>query len=104
MNLVFLYVTTKNAEEAEKIGRVLVEERLVACVNIMSGINSIYRWQGKIEEGGESVFIAKTKTSLADKTISRIKELHSYKCPCIVALPIVAGNTDYLHWLSAETQ
>ena len=104
MNFVFLYVTTKNTEESEKIGRILVEERLVACVNILGDIKSIYQWQGKIETGGESVFIAKTKLALADKTISRIKELHSYECPCVVALPVVNGNEAYLNWLAAETQ
>ena len=99
-----VYITTKNKAEAERIGRALVQERLAACVNIIDGMNSIYRWEGKIQEDKEAVLIAKTKQSLVKKLTNRVKSLHSYSCPCIISLPILGGNKDYLDWLSKETR
>ena len=99
-----IYVTAKNAEEAEKIGSALVEERLVACVNIISPVRSIYRWKGAIERDTEAVLIAKTKETLVGAVIARIKALHSYEAPCIEAIPIVKGNPAYLQWIGDETK
>ena len=98
-----IYVTASNLEEAKSIGRKLVEERLVACVNILPHMSSIYRWQGKVEEGEEVVMITKTTEQLVERTIVRVKQLHSYECPCVVAVPIVAGNPEFLAWISGET-
>jgi periplasmic divalent cation tolerance protein len=98
-----IYVTASSLEEGKSIGRRLVEERLVACVNILPHMSSIYRWQGKVEEAEEVVMIAKTTEQLVERTIQRAKELHSYECPCVVAVPIVAGNPDFLTWISGET-
>ncbi len=98
-----IYVTASNFEEAKSIGRKLVEERLVACVNILPHMSSIYRWQGKVEEAEEVVMIAKTTDQMLEGAIVRAKELHSYECPCVVAVPIVAGNPDFLAWISGET-
>ncbi len=104
MNFIFVYITTKNKKEAEKIGRVLVKEKLAACVNIIGNINSIYRWKGKVEEDKEVILIAKTKNNLLAELIKKVKALHSYKCPDIVALPIKGGSKDYLKWISENTK
>ncbi|OGB88599.1 dihydroorotate dehydrogenase [candidate division WOR-1 bacterium RIFCSPLOWO2_02_FULL_46_20] len=100
----FVYITTKDKAEARKIGRVLVESRLAACVNIIDKMESIYWWQGKIEQGNEAVLIAKTKEMLMPKLIAKVKALHSYECPCIVALPVSNGNKQFLEWIENETQ
>jgi periplasmic divalent cation tolerance protein len=98
-----IYVTAANLEEAKSIGQKLVGERLVACVNILPHMTSIYRWQGKVEEAEEVVMIVKTTEQLVERTIVRTRQLHSYECPCVVAVPIVAGNPDFLAWISGET-
>ncbi|MGE0152824.1 MAG: divalent-cation tolerance protein CutA [Reyranellaceae bacterium] len=100
---VFVYMTTGTVEEARVIGRRLVEERLAACANILPAMESIYRWQGEIETAREAVLVAKTRAVLADQLAARVRELHSYDCPCVVALPIVAGNPAYLRWLGEQT-
>jgi periplasmic divalent cation tolerance protein len=98
-----VYITTADENEAKKIGRALVEENLVACVNIYP-IQSIYRWQGKIEEGGEIAVEAKTRSELVDRVITRVRELHSYDVPCIIAWQIETGNPDYLQWIAESTE
>ncbi|MFC1948797.1 divalent-cation tolerance protein CutA [Chloroflexota bacterium] len=98
-----IYVTAGSEDEARRIGRTLVEEKLAACVNILP-VTSIYRWEENIEEEGEFVMFVKTKGRLADKVIARVRELHSYDVPCIVALPIAKGNPDYLKWIEETTQ
>ena len=98
-----IYSTTSGVEEARKIARKLVEEKLVACVNIIPKIESIYRWQGNIEEDSECVLLAKTTDKNIDKTIQRMKELHSYDVPDIIALPITKGLKEYLNWVEDET-
>ncbi len=99
-----IYVTTASVEEAQRIGRALLEDRLVACVNILPGVLSLYRWEGQVQEDQETVFSAKTRADLAEAAIARIRELHGYTVPCALALPIEAGNPDYLRWISAETR
>ena len=98
-----VYATFAGDEEARRIARILVEEGLAACANIVPGIESIYRWQGAIVEDREMLLIVKTRTDLVDAVIARVKALHSYTCPCIVALPLVAGSPAYLEWLGQET-
>ena len=102
MQIRFVYMTAGSREEAATIGRALVEERLAACVNIISPMQSIYRWQGKIEEDSEVVMIAKTTARHMDRLISKVRELHSYECPCIVAWEIVDGNAPFLEWIGRE--
>lgn len=103
MELVFAYVTAGSRDEAARIGRALVEERLAACVNILPGMTSIYRWQGAVETAEETVLIAKTRATLFERLSERVKELHSYEVPCVVELRLGRGNPDYLGWLAAET-
>ena len=98
-----IYVTTTDEDEAKKIGKTLVEEKLAACVNIHP-IRSIYRWEGNIEEEDEAAMFVKTKAELADEVIKRVKELHSYEVPCIVSLPIAKGYPDYLKWIEKSTE
>ena len=104
MSLRFVYMTTGSQEEARHIGRVLVEERLAACVNILPGMNSIYWWDGALQDDQETVLIAKTRAELLEGLTERVRALHSYSCPCVVALPIEGGNAAYLDWLAAETR
>ncbi len=96
------YVTCADHDQAQAIGRALVEERLAACVNLIPGMRSIYRWQGAIEEADEVVLIAKTAARHMPALAARVAALHTYSCPCVVALPIVAGAAGYLAWLGAE--
>ena len=98
-----IYITTGNEDEARRIGRTLIEERLAACVNILP-IRSIYRWEENIEEEGEVAMFVKTRVEFADQVIKRVKELHSYEVPCIVTLPIAKGNPDYLKWIEESTK
>lgn len=103
MDLVFVYMTAASREEAMRIGRALVEERLAACVNVLGGMTSVYRWEGVVETAEEVAFIAKTRRDLFEPLAARVRELHSYTVPCIVALPVERGNAAYLDWLRAET-
>jgi periplasmic divalent cation tolerance protein len=98
-----IYITAKDKNEALKIGRILVGEKLVACVNYFP-VHSIYRWQGKIEESGEVAIIAKTRDELVDRIINRVKQIHSYEVPCIVSWIIERGNPDYLEWIRESTE
>ena len=104
MGLRFVYMTTGTQEEARRIGRALVEARLAACVNIIPGMNSMYWWEGELQDDNETVLIAKTREELLADLIDKVKAMHSYECPCVVALPIEAGNPAYLDWLARETE
>jgi periplasmic divalent cation tolerance protein len=99
-SLRFAYVTCADRAQAVAIGRALVEERLAACVNLIPGMHAIYRWQGAVEEADEVVLVAKTTAASVAALTDRVRALHSYTCPCVVVLPIVAGNPDYLAWLA----
>jgi periplasmic divalent cation tolerance protein len=94
-----IYMIAATREEAESIALALVEEKLVACANIFPDVVSIYRWEGKTERANECAIIAKTTADKFDALQKRVRELHSYECPCIVATPIVAGSEGYLEWL-----
>lgn len=94
-----LFSTTNSMENAKKIAKILVDERLAACVNIVPYIKSFYRWEGKTVEDDEILLIIKTKNEIKDKVIKRIKELHTYQIPEIIALDITAGLPEYLKWI-----
>ncbi|PJZ25921.1 divalent-cation tolerance protein CutA [Leptospira hartskeerlii] len=96
------YVTTKNEAEALEIAETLVNERLVACANLIPGMKSIYRWHGRLEHNQETVLLLKTKDSEAEKVVARISELHSYTVPCIVSWEIKEANQKYLDWIDSE--
>jgi periplasmic divalent cation tolerance protein len=99
MGIVFAYITAKNKSEAKKIGRALLEAHLAACINIFDNMNSLYWWNGKIEEANETVLIAKTTKKLFRKLSKKVKSLHSYSCPCILQIPVTDGNKEYVEWL-----
>jgi periplasmic divalent cation tolerance protein len=103
MSTSLVYVTTKNFDEAERIGETLVTERLVASVNILGEVRSMYRWEKEIHNKKEMLLIAKTSTLRVDEIIDRIRSLHSYQCPCIVAWRLEKGNNAYLDWVRKET-
>jgi periplasmic divalent cation tolerance protein len=96
-------ITAGNEEEAARIGRTLVEERLAACANIVPRLRSIYRWKGQICDEQECLIIAKTRTSLFQSLEKRVKELHSYEVPEIISFPVVRGLPQYLEWVNMET-
>jgi uncharacterized protein involved in tolerance to divalent cations len=99
---IVVYVTAGSAEEGERIATALVEERLAACVNRVSGVSSTYRWEGKIEVAEEELLIVKSRRDLFERLKTRIAELHSYSVPEIIALPILDGSESYLKWLDEE--
>ena len=101
---VFVYTTYPAIVEAERAGRALVERRLCACVNILPGMVSIYRWQGAVERGDEVVMIIKTRASLAERVRAAVKEMHSYTTPAILVIPIESVDPDYHAWIVDETQ
>jgi periplasmic divalent cation tolerance protein len=104
MSAVFIYVTAPSPGEARKIAEAVVTDRLAACANIIPGMHSIYHWQGRIEEANETVILFKTRASLFPAVEARVKELHSYAAPCIVALPLEAVQQSYLDWIMGETK
>ena len=104
MSAILVYITVPTAEEGEAIARFLLEQRLIACANLMPSIKSLYWWEGKIDQSEEVVVIAKTRAPLFDKVKAAVCEKHSYECPCIVALPIADGHAPFLAWIAEETQ
>lgn len=100
---IVVYVTAPNEDEAAAIAKTLVGERLAACVNIVRPIRSVYMWQGKIEDDTEVLMIMKTQAFLFDRLCRKVKELHSYSVPEVIALPVVSGSDDYLAWLRHVT-
>ncbi|BAY29598.1 divalent-cation tolerance protein CutA [Nostoc carneum NIES-2107] len=104
MEPIFVYVTCKDRAEALQVGKVLVEERLAACANVIDGMESIYWWKGQLEVGKEAVLILKSRNDLLEELTKKVKLEHSYEVPCVVALPIKGGNQEYLNWLLGETK
>lgn len=102
-NVLFVYVTTKDISEAKKIALAVVSEKLAACANILPQMNSIYRWEDKIHDESEAVMILKTTNACFGSLAKRVKELHSYDTPCIVALPIEHGSKEYLDWIEKNS-
>ena len=99
-----IYSTVGNVDDAKRIARTLVEEHLVACVNIFPSVTSVYRWKGKMEEDTECVLIAKTVDKKVEQTIQKIRSLHPYEIPDIVAVPVTSGLKEYLAYIEDETR
>ena len=102
MNAKLIYVTAPSSEEAKKIAEAVVTERLAACANILAGVTSVFHWEGKLCRENEAVLILKTTEEKTDALTARIKELHSYECPCVVVLPIEGGDPAFLEWIKRE--
>lgn len=94
------YITAKDRKQARALGGALVHERIAACVNILGTVESLYRWKGRMETGREVALIAKTTMAKSKKLTARVKQLHSYECPCVVIVPITGGNAEFLMWLA----
>lgn len=99
-----VYVTAPNRDEALALARTLVAERLAACANVLGDITSVYWWEGKVDEGSEVALILKTRATLVNALTGRLCQLHSYTCPCVVAVPIAGGNPAFLDWIGTETR
>ena len=103
MDNIVVFITTSDEEEAAKIAHALVEARLAGCANIVGGLRSVYRWEGRIEDEPEVLIVVKTRLSLFEGLSRKVRELHSYKVPEIIAVPVVKGSADYLKWLKEVT-
>ncbi len=98
-----VYVTMPNRDAALEMAKVVVQERLAACANVLNGMTSVYWWDGQVQNEQEAVLILKTQASLVPILETRIKALHSYDCPCVVSFDIKQGNPDFLNWIVEET-
>lgn len=101
---IVLFITTSSRKEAEKIANTLLGEKLVACANMLDGVHSLFWWQGEIDSSNEVFLMVKTKSALLQEIIHRVKELHSYDVPEIIALPIVGGSQEYLSWINESVK
>ena len=101
---VVLLITTATVEEAQRISKVLLEQRKIACVNIVPRVSSLFWWQDKLDSAEESLLIVKTKASLLNEIVPLVKEIHSYDIPELIALPIIGGNQDYLERIRKEVR
>ncbi len=100
---ILVYVTCTSQRESLRIARTLVLEHLAACGNAIPGMRSVFRWQGRMRQAGESVLVLKTWRSLLARVTQRVRELHSYQLPCILALDVKGGDAGYLAWIARET-
>ncbi len=97
-----VFVTAPKGREAERLARLLLARKLVACVNILRGVTSFYWWKGKIDRGAETLLVMKTKGTLVKKVIAAVRAAHSYEVCEVIALPILAGSAPYLKWIDAS--
>jgi periplasmic divalent cation tolerance protein len=104
MDILFAYIACKSTDDARRIGKTLVAERLAACVNILPGMESHYWWNGKMESAQEAVLLAKTTAEAREALLERVLDLHPYETPCMVFLPVTGGNPDYLEWIAREAE
>lgn len=104
MEPIIVLVIASNLEEAARLARALVEQRLAACVNMISGLRSTYWWQGRVEDADEVLLVAKTARHLLPAATRLVQSLHSYAIPEVLALPIVGGSVPYLEWLAKEVR
>lgn len=100
---IVVLITAPGADKAAEIGRALVEERLAACANIVPGVRSIYRWEGKLQDDAEVLMLVKTRAALFEKLRERVVALHPYSVPEVLALPVAAGAQPYLDWIASAT-
>jgi len=99
-----VYMTAGSVREARRLAQALLEDRLAACVNILGPIQSLYWWKGAVRSDREVALLAKTTAGKLDALIRKVRAVHSYEVPCVVALPIAKGNPDFLAWIETETQ
>ena len=102
MDVRLVYMTAGSREEARKVGRALLESNLAACVNIVDNMNSMYMWEGEMQDDQEVILIAKTVTRRIPALIEKINAVHSYDCPCALSIPVEDGNPEFLAWIRSE--
>ncbi len=102
MQPVLLYITAPSREEAILLARELLGRKVIACANIMDNVQSLYWWDGEIEQSKEIIVIAKTFSVHVERVTQIIKEQHSYECPAILAVPVTGGNDDYIQWMNTQ--
>jgi len=100
---IIVFITASSQDEAERIGLALVGDHLIACANIVPGMRSIFFWEGKTQNEQETLLICKSRQPLLDRVIEKVKKLHSYTVPEVLALPVVGGSPEYLVWLNETT-
>jgi periplasmic divalent cation tolerance protein len=100
---IVVLVTAPTPERAAELARTLVEERLAACGNVVPGLRSIYRWEGKVQDDAEALLLLKTTRGRFEALRDRVLALHPYQVPEVIALPVEAGSAKYLEWIAAET-
>ena len=103
MDVRLVYMTAGSRDEARSIGRALLASNLAACVNIIDNMNSLYMWEGDLQDDPEVIVIAKTSEQRIPALIDRVKALHSYECPCVLSIPVESGNPEFLAWIRDET-
>ena len=101
---IVVLVTAKDTDEAQMISRKLLDEKLVACVNIVKEIRSLFWWQGKVDQADEVLLVMKTQQTCFPEIVNSVKSAHSYDVPEIIALPIIDGNKDYLTWIDESVK
>ena len=103
MDVRLVYMTAGSRDEARTIGRELVESNLVACVNIIDNMTSLYMWKGALQDDAEVIVIAKTTASKLPALIEKVKAVHSYECPCVLSIPVDSGNPEFIDWIEEQT-
>ncbi|PTN33165.1 divalent-cation tolerance protein CutA [Desulfonatronum sp. SC1] len=103
MQPIMVYMTAESMDQAKTIAKELISNRLAACVNILDHMQSLYWWEGNVEESGEVVILAKTRAELLSALTERVQAVHSYDCPCIVSWPLTDGHQPFLDWIGRET-
>ncbi|MBN1482695.1 divalent-cation tolerance protein CutA [candidate division KSB1 bacterium] len=104
METIVVFITCPSKEEAEELATKILQEHLAACINILSGVHSLFHWQGKIERATEYMLLCKSRKRLLEELIQFVQLHHSYETPEIIALPIVGGSKEYLDWIKEETE
>ena len=102
-SIVVVLVTASGLEEARRIGRALVDERLAACANVVGPITSIFRWEGRVQEEAEHLLVVKARRADVERLAARVRALHSYEVPEVLALEVVDGAAPYLAWVREAT-
>lgn len=100
---IIILITSPSEQVGERIAQALLEERLAACVNIVPNIQSIYSWKGEIQNDEEALLVVKSRAELFDRLVPKVKAVHPYEVPEIIALPLILGAQDYLDWITDET-
>ena len=102
MGITLVYMTTGDKEEARAIGKALIKSNLAACVNIIDSMNSLYRWEGKLQDDQETILIAKTTQEKIEDLKKKVVSIHSYDCPCILTFPVSDGHAPFMTWIKDQ--